>query len=105
MSRGAGAHRRDHGQSGPQSIQLVLSHLESNLDRQALYDLCKIPSGVVWRQERELRSAGRCDLLYFAPESYAWIRVDANLGRVARTDVTHLRFLEIRLHPNRLLHQ
>src|ERR1700722_5258113 len=100
-----GPNRRDHRQPGAQPIQFRLPRLQQNFHRNALNNFREISGGVIGRQESELRPARGRDLIDLTPERDSWKRVDLDFRFVACVNVTDLRFLVIRLHPNIALHQ
>jgi hypothetical protein len=64
-----------------------MSRIQRNLYRYSLHDLGEIPSGVVGRQKRRLRTAGGGDLYYFPVQHYTWKGVDLNVGCIPVSDI------------------
>src|SRR3954447_1771391 len=73
-------HRRHAGQ---QLIQQLLSRIKRDPDWDALHDLGKIAGGIVRRQQRELRAAGRRNPLDAAAQSLTREAVDGQLDELA----------------------
>src|SRR6266403_5100966 len=92
------AHSRNHRNSGTQ-FRREGRILQRDLDRNTLHYFREVASGVVRRQQSELRSAGWCDLEHFAANELPGILVNAKFGRVADLHVGQLGFAEVRLHP------
>src|SRR6202522_928719 len=89
----------------PQPIEIRLSREKHNLDRHSLNDLGEIASSIVRRQQGELRTAGRGDLLDLAVKHSIWKRIDPDIRRVAGSHIGELSLFEVRLHPDFALNQ
>ena len=89
----------------PQPIHFRLPRLQENFHRNALNDLREIPGCVVGRQQSKLRPARGRDLVDLTSKRDSRKRVDLDFRVVARANVTDLRLLVVRLHPNIALHQ
>src|SRR5712691_3564737 len=79
-----------------QALQQRLALVERDTDRDALHDLGEIAGGVVRRQQRELRSAGRRNPAHAAVQFLLREAVDRQIDRLARLDPRELRLLVIR---------
>ena len=77
--------------------------VECDLDRNSLNNLGVVTGGIVWRQQRKLRSARRSDFDYFAVYDLPGILVDPDLRRIAYPDIRELRFFVVCLHPARAI--
>src|ERR1700730_3481947 len=74
-----------HDRHAPQQAlhqRLILVELDP--DRHALHHLGEIAGRIVGRQQRELRSAGRCDPRDAAAQFFARESIDGDIDRLAR---------------------
>src|SRR5262245_12354807 len=86
-------HDRRQSRSQPCRLRRIV---ERDLDRHALHHLREIPGRIVRWQERELRSAGGCDLEDAAVHHFTGIHVDADVDRIANGDIRQLRLAKVR---------
>jgi hypothetical protein len=92
--------RHHHGETWTELVLQRVSGIEHDLHGDSLHDLREVPRGVVGRQKRELRSAGRSDFRHFSVENDSGESVDLDFGRIAFSNVGKLRFLVICLNPD-----
>src|SRR4029077_5789208 len=65
------SHDCDHGKAGTEAIGTGLMWIEYNPYGHTLHYFCEIASCVIRRQQRELRTAGRGDLVDVAAEDHS----------------------------------
>ena len=73
--------------------------VEPNFYRDSLDDFRVIAGGIVGREQRELRTAGRRDLDDFPVEDLAGVFIDPDFGRIADFHIRELRLAVVGLHP------
>ena len=82
-----------------------LARIEHDLHRYSLHYLRVIARRIVGRQQGELRAAGGRDMIDLPSENYSWKCIHPYFSRVARADVTDLRFFVISVYPNVALNE
>jgi hypothetical protein len=69
--------------------------IDSDSDRNALYDFSEVAGSIVGRKQRKLLTACRCNAFDVAVEGHAGKHVDLYAGRLARPHVAELRLFEV----------
>src|SRR3989442_6215740 len=75
---------RDDAHPWPQRMRHVRGAIQVNAHRDTLYHLGEVAGGIVGWQQRELRARSRRQALDVTAEMHTLVRVDRNVGGVAR---------------------